>query len=217
MTGWRLFGSSGTYNRGMKLKHVRLNKNLTVNNATTFLAQDRVVTQQAFPGDIIGIHNHGGIRIGDTFTEGEALKFKGIPAFAPELFRRVVLLDPLRAKALLKGLMELSEEGAAQLYKPIEGSAYIIGALGVLQFDVIASRLENEYRVRANFESVPLQASRWITSDEPGELERFIKENRVRIYKDIADEYSFIAQSDWAVGYAQEQYPKVQFHKTKEI
>ena len=128
-----------------------------MNNATTFLAQDRVVTQQAFPGDIIGIHNHGGIRIGDTFTEGEALKFKGIPAFAPELFRRVVLLDPLRAKALLKGLMELSEEGAAQLYKPIEGSAYIIGALGVLQFDVIASRLENEYRVRANFESVPLQ------------------------------------------------------------
>lgn len=209
--------TSGTYNRGMKIKHVRLNKMITVNNATTFLAQDRVVTQQAFPGDIIGIHNHGGIRIGDTFTEGETLKFTGIPAFAPELFRRVVLLDPLRAKALIKGLMELSEEGAAQLYKPIEGSAYIIGALGVLQFDVIASRLENEYRVRANFESVPLQASRWITSEDDDELERFVKENRVRIYRDIADQYSFIAQSDWAVGYAEEQYPKVRFHKTKEI
>jgi peptide chain release factor 3 len=103
------------------------------------------------------------------------------------------------------------------LYKPIEGSAYIIGALGVLQFDVIASRLENEYRVRANFESVPLQSSRWITSEDEDELERFVKENRVRIYRDIADQYSFIAQSDWAVGYAEEQYPKVRFHKTKEI
>ena len=209
--------TSGVYKRGMKLKHVRLDKSVTVNNATTFLAQDRVVTEEAFPGDIIGIHNHGGIRIGDTFTQGESLKFTGIPAFAPELFRRVVLLDPLRAKALLKGLMELSEEGAAQLYRPLEGSAYIIGALGVLQFDVIASRLENEYRVRARFETVPLQSSRWITSEEPDELERFIRENKVRIYRDIADQYSFIAQSEWAVGYAQEQYPKVQFHKTMEI
>lgn len=209
--------TSGTYKRGMKLKHVRLNKSLTVNNATTFLAQDRVVTEQAYPGDIIGIHNHGGIRIGDTFTEGEVLKFTGIPAFAPELFRRVVLLDPLRAKALVKGLMELSEEGAAQLYRPLEGSAYIIGALGVLQFDVIASRLENEYRVRARFETVPLQAARWITSEEPEELERFIRENRVRIYRDIAEQYSFIGQSEWAMGYAEEQYPKIRFHRTMEI
>ena len=110
--------TSGTYKRGMKLKHVRLDKMVTVNNATTFLAQDRVVTEEAFPGDIIGIHNHGGIRIGDTFTQGEQLKFTGIPAFAPELFRRVVLLDPLRAKALLKGLMELSEEGPRSCTDP---------------------------------------------------------------------------------------------------
>lgn len=209
--------TSGRYKRGMKLKHVRLNKSLTINNATTFLAQDRVVTEEAFPGDIIGIHNHGGIRIGDTFTEGEALKFTGIPAFAPELFRRVVLMDPLRAKALLKGLMELSEEGAAQLYRPLEGSAYIIGALGILQFDVIASRLENEYRVRARFETVPLQSARWITSEDAEELDRFIRENRVRVYRDIADKYSFIAQSEWAVGYAEEQYPAITFHKTMEI
>ncbi len=163
--------TSGEYDRGMKIKHVRTGKNMTVNNATTFLARDRVVTEKAYAGDIIGIHNHGGIRIGDTFTEGEALKFTGIPAFAPELFRRALLMDPLKAKALLKGLQELSEEGAAQLFRPLEGSDYIIGALGILQFDVISSRLESEYRVRARFESVPLAAARWITSEDDAELD----------------------------------------------
>jgi len=176
-----------------------------------------VVTQQAFAGDIIGIHNHGGIRIGDTFTEGESLKFTGIPAFAPELFRRALLLDPLKAKALLKGLQELSEEGAAQLFRPMEGSDYIIGALGILQFDVITSRLESEYRVRARFESVALAAARWVTCDDEDELDRFVQENRRRIHTDIAGNIAFIAQSDWAVGYAQEQYPKISFHKSVEI
>ena len=209
--------TSGVYSRGMKLKHVRTGKNMTVNNATTFLARDRVVTQQAFAGDIIGIHNHGGIRIGDTFTEGESLKFTGIPAFAPELFRRALLLDPLKAKALLKGLQELSEEGAAQLFRPMEGSDYIIGALGILQFDVITSRLESEYRVRARFESVALAAARWVTCDDEDELDRFVQENRRRIHTDIAGNIAFIAQSDWAVGYAQEQYPKISFHKSVEI
>ncbi|MEE2789653.1 MAG: peptide chain release factor 3 [Myxococcota bacterium] len=209
--------TSGEYKRGMKLRHVRSEKMMTVNNATTFLARDRVVTQQAFPGDIIGIHNHGGIRIGDTFTEGEILKFTGIPAFAPELFRRVQLLDPLRAKSLVKGLHELSEEGAAQFFRPLEGSDYIIGALGVLQFDVIASRLESEYRVRARFESVPLAAASWVTCDDDVELERFVRENRRRIYTDIAGNYTFIAQSDWAVNYAAEQYPKITFTKTMEV
>ncbi len=209
--------TSGEYNRGMRLEHVRTGKKITVNNATTFMAQDRVVTQQAFPGDIIGIHNHGGIRVGDTFTEGERLKFTGIPAFAPELFRRVQLLDPLKAKALLKGLQELSEEGAAQLFRPLEGSDYIIGALGVLQFDVIASRLEHEYRVRARFEMVPMAAARWVQSDDPKTLERFIDENRRRIFKDFAGHYTFIGQSEWAMNYAAEQYPDVRFVKTMEI
>ena len=209
--------TSGEYKRGMKLAHVRTGKMMAINNATTFLAKDRVVTQQAFPGDIIGIHNHGGIRIGDTFTEGEELKFTGIPAFAPELFRRVQLLDPLKAKALVKGLQELSEEGAAQFFRPLEGSDYIIGALGSLQFDVIASRLETEYRVRARFEGVPLAAACWVSSDDAADLERFVSENRRRIYKDIAGNITFIAQSAWAIGYAQEQYPKVSFKKTMEI
>ena len=196
--------TSGQYSRGMALSHVRTGKKMNVNNATTFLAQDRVVTQEAFPGDIIGLHNHGGIRIGDTFTEGEQLKFKGIPAFAPELFRRVQLLDPLKSKALMKGLQELSEEGAAQLFRPLEGSDYIIGALGVLQFDVIASRLEAEYRVRARFEAAPLAAARWVDSEDEDKLDQFISENRRRVYRDINDKYTYIAQSEWAVNYAAE-------------
>ncbi|MCA9538688.1 MAG: peptide chain release factor 3 [Myxococcales bacterium] len=209
--------TSGQYTRGMKLTHVRTGKTMAVNNATTFLARDRVVAEEAFPGDIIGLHNHGGIRIGDTFTEGEALKFTGIPAFAPELFRRVLLLDPLKAKALLKGLEELCEEGAAQFFRPLEGNDYIVGALGILQFDVIASRLEAEYRVRARFESVPLAAARWITCDDEDALDKLIEEQRRRIYTDIHGNHAYIAQSEWAVNYAAEQYPKVVFHKTVEI
>lgn len=209
--------TSGQYRRGMKLKHVRTGKKMTVNNATTFLARDRVVTEEAFPGDIIGVHNHGGIRVGDTFTEGEDLKFTGIPAFAPELFRRVILLDPLKAKALIKGLEELSEEGAAQFFRPLDGNDYILGALGVLQFDVISSRLASEYRVRAQFESVPLSSARWIVCDDEVELERFVNENRRRLYRDVAGNYTYVAQSEWAVNYAAEQYPNVQFLKSVEI
>ncbi len=209
--------TSGKYERGMKLAHVRTGKTVTVNNATTFLAQARVITEEAFPGDIIGLHNHGGIRIGDTFTEGEELKFTGIPAFAPELFRRVQLLDPLKAKALIKGLTELCEEGAAQFFRPVEGSDYIVGALGALQFDVIASRLENEYRVRARFESVPLGAARWITCPDRDKLDAFVDQNKRRVYTDIADNYAYIVQSEWAVNYAAEQNRDIQFHKTVEI
>lgn len=208
--------TSGRYQRKMKLRHVRKGKDMSINNATTFLARDRVVTEEAFPGDIIGIHNHGGLRVGDTLTEGEALKFTGIPAFAPELFRRARLLDPMKAKALLKGLEQLSEEGAAQFFRPIEGSDYILGALGQLQFDVIRSRLESEYRVRAAFESVPLQAARWISGEDDA-VEDFVQKNRRRIFKDIHGNYTYIAQSEWAVNYAAEQNPTLGFHKTMEI
>jgi peptide chain release factor 3 len=190
---------------------------VTVNNATTFLARDRTVTEEAYPGDIIGIHNHGAIRIGDTFTEGEALKFTGIPSFAPELFRRAVLLDPMKSKSLVKGLEQLSEEGAAQLFRPINGNDYILGALGPLQFDVIESRLRDEYGVRARFEQVPMQAMRWIESDDEDALDAFVKQNNARVHRDIAGNLTFLANTDFAVGYAQEQYPDVRFLKSKEI
>ncbi|MEZ4472714.1 MAG: peptide chain release factor 3 [bacterium] len=208
--------TSGRYERRMKLRHVRKGKDFAVNNATMFLARDRVIAEEAFPGDIIGLHNHGGLRVGDTLTEGEELKFSGIPAFAPELFRRARLLDPLKSKALLKGLEQLGEEGAAQFFRPLEGSDYILGALGSLQFDVIQSRLETEYGVRAAFEGVPLGAARWITGPA-SELNTFIEQNRRRIYHDIHGNPTFIAQSEWAVNYAADQNPKLGFHKTMEI
>lgn len=209
--------TSGRYRRGMKIRHVRAGRDVTVNNATTFLARDRTVTEEAYPGDIIGIHNHGAIRIGDTFTEGEALKFTGIPSFAPELFRRAVLLDPMKSKSLVKGLEQLSEEGAAQLFRPINGNDYILGALGPLQFDVIESRLRDEYGVRARFEQVPMQAMRWIESDDEDALDAFVKQNNARVHRDIAGNLTFLANTDFAVGYAQEQYPDVRFLKSKEI
>ena len=208
--------TSGRYRRGMKLRHVRTGKDMAINNATTFLARTRTVTEEAFAGDIIGIHSHGTIRIGDTFTEGETLQFTGIPSFAPELFRRVQLRDPLKSKALVKGLTQLSEEGAAQFFRPLEGSDYIVGALGVLQFDVIRSRLESEYNVRAIFETVPLQGARWLTGSDDA-IDKFIAENKRRIYRDVAGNPIFIAQSRFAVGYAVEQYPDVTFRQTVEI
>jgi peptide chain release factor 3 len=209
--------TSGRYQRKMKLRHVRLNRDIAVNNATTFLAQDRVVTEEAWAGDIIGLHTHSGLKVGDTLTEGEALKFTGIPSFAPELFRRARLLDPMKTKALTKGLEQLSEEGAAQLYRPLEGADYILGALGNLQFDVIASRLEGEYRVRAIFEAVPLSAARWVISEDEEALEKFRRENRHRLYTDIAGNLAYLAQSQWAIDYAQEQNPKLRFVATMEI
>ena len=208
---------SGEYNRGMKLRHVRTGRDMAINNATTFLARDRTVTEQAFPGDIIGIHNHGAIRVGDTFSEGEDLKFTGIPSFAPELFRRARLLDPLKSKSLVKGLEQLAEEGAAQLYRPMDGQDYLLGALGALQFDVILSRLESEYNVRAIFEQAPYQAARWIFSDDAEALDRFVKNNRDRIYRDLTGNLAFVANTEWAVQYAADQNPALRFVKTMEI
>ena len=208
--------TSGRYERRMKLLHVRKGKEIAINNATTFLARDRVIAEEAWPGDIIGVHNHGGLRVGDTLTEGEVLKFTGIPAFAPELFRRARLLDPLKSKALLKGLEQLGEEGAAQFFRPLEGSDLVLGALGSLQFDVIQSRLETEYGVRAAFEAVPLGAARWLSGPEE-ELEKFVDQNRRRVFKDIHGNLAFIAQSEWAVNYAADQNRKLTFHKTMEI
>lgn len=209
--------TSGKYKRKMKMHHVRLKRDMSVNNATTFLAKDRVITEEAWAGDIIGLHTHSGLKVGDTLTMGEVLKFTGIPAFAPELFRRARLLDPMKSKSLLKGLEQLSEEGAAQFFRPLEGSDYILGALGSLQFDVIQSRLESEYRVRAKFEAVPLGAARWITSDDDEALESFKRENHHRLYRDIGGHLAFLAQSQWAINYAQEQNPKLNFISTMEI
>ena len=164
---------SGKYIKGMKMQHVRTQKTVQIANALTFQADSRVNVEDAFPGDIIGLHNHGTIQVGDTFTQGETLKYEGVPYFAPELFRRVVLKDPLRGKALQKGLQQLTEEGATQLFKPMKNNDLILGAVGVLQFDVTAFRLKSEYNVECIYDAVPVTTARWVTCDDPKMLEDF--------------------------------------------
>ena len=153
---------SGKFTRGMKVMHHRIGKNVTWSNATIFMAQDRENVEEAFPGDIIGIHNHGTIKIGDTFTEKELLQYSGIPNFAPEHFKRVRLNNPMKLKQLRKGLKQLAEEGAIQVFKPVTGSDYILGAVGALQFDVTVARLKAEYGVEANYEAVDVNVARWV-------------------------------------------------------
>ncbi|NLB13038.1 MAG: peptide chain release factor 3, partial [Gammaproteobacteria bacterium] len=162
---------SGHFTAGMKVLHVRTGKDMKLANALTFMASDREVAVEAWPGDVIGIHNHGTISIGDTFTEGEKLAFTGIPNFAPELFRRARLRDPLRLKQLQKGLEQLSEEGATQFFRPLMSNDLILGAIGTLQFDVVAYRLKDEYGVEAIFEQVQVATARWVYCDDERKLE----------------------------------------------
>ncbi len=173
---------SGSYKKGMKMRHVRLGKLVQISNALTFQAADRYDVEEAFPGDIIGLHNHGTIQIGDTFTEGEDLKYEGVPYFAPELFRRVVLKDPLRMKALAKGVVQLSEEGATQVFRPLKNNDLILGAVGMLQFDVAAYRLKDEYGVDAVVEPVAVYTARWVTCEDPKMLARF----QEKVYENLA-------------------------------
>jgi peptide chain release factor 3 len=161
---------SGAYRRGMVLHSVRLGGPVRVSQALTFMARDRETVEEAFPGDIIGLHNYGTIAIGDTFSEGEALRFSGVPNFAPDLFRRVVLRDPMKAKQLNKGLDQLCEEGATQVYRPLTSNDIILGAVGQLQFEVTAFRLKDEYGVEAALEPVTVHSARWIGASDPKQL-----------------------------------------------
>lgn len=161
---------SGKYEKGMKLKHVRIGKDVVISDALTFMAGDRSQAEEAYAGDIIGLHNHGTIQIGDTFTQGENFKFTGIPNFAPELFRRIRLRDPLKQKQLLKGLVQLSEEGAVQVFRPLINNDLIVGAVGVLQFDVVVSRLKTEYGVEAIYETVNVATARWVEGKDAKNL-----------------------------------------------
>ena len=208
---------SGMYRRGMKMRHVRIGRDVQVANVMTFLASDRGHVEEAFPGDIIGLHNHGTIRIGDTFTQGEELKYTGIPNFAPELFRRAVLKDPLRMKALQKGLEQLSEEGATQLFRPLKNNDLILGAVGVLQFEVVAQRLHDEYKVECAFENVPVATARWIECDDPGVLQTFREKAHENLALDQAGELVYIAPTRVNLELAMERFPGVRFLATREI
>ncbi|HBD08500.1 MAG TPA: peptide chain release factor 3, partial [Syntrophobacteraceae bacterium] len=207
---------SGKFHRGMTVRHHRLGKDFTIHNATIFMAQDRSHVDEAFPGDIIGIHNHGTIQIGDTFTQKEALQFTGIPSFAPEHFRRVRLRNPLKTKQLEKGLTQLAEEGAVQLFRPILSKDYILGAVGLLQFDVIMARLRDEYSVDAVYDSADYATARWITCPNRKKLEEFQKELPGNLAVDANGNLAYLAPSEWRLQYTIEQWPDIHFHKTCE-
>ncbi|KZZ53613.1 peptide chain release factor 3, partial [Oleiphilus sp. HI0123] len=207
---------SGKYKKGMKLKHVRTGKDVRVSDAVTFMAGDREHADEAYAGDIIGLHNHGTIQIGDTFTEGEQLKFAGIPNFAPELFRRIRLKDPLKMKQLNKGLIQLSEEGAVQVFRPLKSNDLIVGAVGVLQFDVVVHRLKAEYKVDAMYEPISVATARWVSCDDPVKLEAFRKKCFDNLALDGGDNLSYIAPTMVNLQLSEERYPEVQFRKTRE-
>jgi len=207
---------SGAYHKGMKMKQVRLGKTVQISNALTFLAGEREQVETAYAGDIIGLHNHGTIQIGDTFTEGEDLKFTGIPNFAPELFRRVILKDPLKMKALQKGLDQLSEEGATQVFRPLDRNDLIVGAVGVLQFDVVAQRLKDEYNVDCIYEAVNVTTARWVECDDPKKLEEFRKKAYDNLALDSSEELTYIAPTRVNLQLAQERYPDIKFRATRE-
>ncbi|CTP85970.1 peptide chain release factor 3 [Xanthomonas graminis] len=207
---------SGRFSAGMKTLHVRTGKDTKLANALTFMASDREIAAEAYPGDVIGIHNHGTISIGDTFTEGEALAFTGIPNFAPELFRRARLRDPLKLKQLQKGLAQLSEEGATQFFRPLMSNDLILGAVGVLQFEVVAYRLKDEYGVDASFEPVGVVTARWVHCDNPKKLEEFREKNAMNLGIDGAGELVYLAPTRVNLQLAQERAPDVRFAATRE-
>jgi len=207
---------SGTFNGGMKAFHVRSGKEMKLANALTFMASDREIVSTAFPGDVIGIHNHGTISIGDAFSEGEALSFTGIPSFAPELFRRARLRDPLKMKQLQKGLAQLSEEGATQFFRPLMSNDLILGAVGVLQFDVVAYRLKDEYGVDCSFENITVATARWIRCADEKKLAEFREKNAMNLALDAAGELVYLAPTRVNLQLAQERSPGVTFAATRE-
>ncbi len=209
--------TSGQFEKGKKLRHVRLKRDVAINNASSFMASKRDQAEDAFPGDILGLHNHGTIQIGDTFTEGEELKFTGIPNFAPELFRRVQLKDPLRAKALQKGLIQLSEEGATQVFRPLISNDLILGAVGVLQFDVVAHRLQTEYKVESTFEPVQVATARWLRFPDAKTEQEFTRKQEANIALDGADQLTYIAPNMVNLQLTMDRWPDVEFLKTREI
>ena len=207
---------SGRYEQGMKLRQVRTGKTLKVSNALTFMAGERSQATLALPGDIIGLHNHGAIRIGDSFSEGEPLEFLGVPNFAPELFRRVRTRDPLRNKQLEKGLEQLAEEGAAQLFKPLTRNDLVVGAVGTLQFDLIAHRLREEYRADCLYEQSNISTARWVVGKDRVQLDAFRNKHAGNLSIDGGGHLAYLAPSQTNLQLTEERWPELEFRKTRE-
>ena len=208
---------SGHYKPGDQLFHVRSGKNLRVSDALTFMASERASVTEAWPGDIVGLKNYGTISVGDTFTQGESLQFTGLPSFAPELFRRPQLKDPLRAKALQKGVDQLCEEGAAQLFRPLSSNDLILGAVGILQFDVVAYRLRDEYNVEAKFEAVNVVTARWVSCADDKKFREFCDREARYLAVDAAGSMAYLAPSMANLQVTQERWPDITFATTRDI
>ncbi|MES2509440.1 MAG: peptide chain release factor 3 [Pseudomonadota bacterium] len=208
--------ASGEFTRGMRLKVVRSGKELRPNTVVSFMSQRRELLDTAFAGDIIGIPNHGVLQLGDTLTEGEALQFTGLPFFAPEMFRSVEVADPLRSKQLRAGLTQLGEEGAIQVFRPIAGSVLLLGAVGQLQFEVVAHRLEHEYGVKARIMGSSFNLARWVTSEDPNELKKFMDANQHRVALDAVDAPTLLVDHSATLRAVEQQWPKIKFHALRE-
>lgn len=211
-----LLVASGHFERGMRLKVVRSGKELRPNTVVSFLSQRRELLDEAFAGDIIGIPNHGVLQLGDTITEGEALQYTGLPFFAPEMFRSVEVADPLKTKQLKAGLQQLGEEGAIQVFRPIAGSVLLLGAVGQLQFEVVAHRLEHEYGCKARIMPSRFQVARWVTCDDAAELKRFIDANDHRMAYDAVDAPTVLVEYAPELRAIEANWPRIKFHALRE-
>jgi peptide chain release factor 3 len=206
---------SGRFKRGMTLKSA-IGKSLNVHNPMMFMAQEREIADEAFPGDVIGIPSHGGLRVGDSLSENGDVSFKGIPNFAPEILKRVRVKDPLKQKHLRKALESLGEEGVTQVFKPITGGDLVVGAVGQLQFEVLDERMKAEYGLEVMFEASPYQAARWISADSRSDLDAFIDKSKMQMAEDVDGSPVFLGKSDWEIGYVLDKNPKIRFSASKE-
>ena len=207
---------SGRFERGMRLKVQRTGKEFRPNNVVSFLSQRRELLDEAYAGDIIGIPTHGGIQLGDTLTDGIDLQYTGLPFFAPEIFHLVEVKNPLKAKQLRTGLMQLGEEGAIQVFRPLKNNIMLLGAVGSLQFDVAAHRLENEYGVEARMSPVPYTCARWVSADDPVAFDKFVEANAGRLAKDAADALAVLTNSKFEMKVVQDRFPEIRFHAQRE-
>jgi len=208
--------ASGHFRRNMKLVHVRTEKPITIGNPVLFLASDRELAEEAWAGDIIGIPNHGQLRIGDTLTEGELIRVTGIPSFAPELLKGIRASDPLKAKHLEKALMQFAEEGAAKVFRPMIGSGFIVGVVGALQFDVLASRIKLEYGLPVSFDSLQFTSARWVNGPRTT-VERFVEANKQHISHDHDGDVVYLTRLQWDIDRVERDYPDVTLNPIKEM
>ena len=208
---------SGKFERNKYFHHVRLDKEVRFSNPYSFMARDKDVIDEAYPGDVVGLFDTGNFKIGDTLTEGEEFYFTGIPSFSPEIFKEVVNKDPMKTKQLEKGLLQLTDEGVAQLFTQFGGNKKIIGCVGELQFEVIQYRLLQEYGASVQFNSVPFYKACWITSRVPGKIEEFTKFKSGNIALDKDGHLVYLAQSEWFLNTERNNNPDIEFHFTSEI